>query len=555
MDAPLEFFEAEEPETQGFFAGGDGRIEAVVKYHGDLGALAASVGASAEDLGQGYAILTLPRENYGALIRAAQVEDVEPPKELFISDASAQRASCVPEVREDYGLSGKGVIVGVIDTGVDYAHPEFMTGEGRSRIALMWDQQAGGDPPAGYAFGREYTAADFDAALSSPDPYAVIPPTDTAGHGTAVCGIAAGNSGVAPGAGIMAVRVRSGGTRRGSPTTDIMRGLKFLTDAARREDLPLCVNISFGMNDGSHRGDSLFETYITDISSTWKCSITVPTGNEGSSGRHFSGRISPDEQTEIAFFTGAGLSRLYLSLWKDFADEFTVELIAPGGRSVGPVGEGTAYAQIGGTEIAVVYGAPTRYSVRQEVYFDLRDPAALIPEGVWTLRLSASQAPNGAFDVWLPTSGEAGPGTYFAGAETEGSMTIPSTAEKVISVAGYDSRLGSPASFSGVGNSSQGLPMPDLAAPAVDILAPRAGGGYDAFTGTSFAAPFVCGSAALLMEWGITRGNSPFLYGERLRALLRAGARRSRPTGWPDPRSGYGRLCVGETMERAREEK
>ena len=195
---------------RGFFeisGGASEPIEFAVKYHGDLAAIAERTGASAEDLGLGYAVLTLPRGGSARLYSDPQIEDVEPPKELYISDYRAQRAACVPEARELYGLTGAGTAVGIIDTGVDYAHPEFIGPDGRSRIAFMWDQQAGGPPPDGFSFGREYTAADFDRALVGGDPYAVIPRTDFVGHGTAVCGIAAGNTGVAPGAVILAVLI------------------------------------------------------------------------------------------------------------------------------------------------------------------------------------------------------------------------------------------------------------------------------------------------------------------------------------------------------------
>jgi len=127
-------------------------------------------------------------------------------------------------------------------------------------------------------------------------------------------------------------------------------------------------------------------------------------------------------------------------------------------------------------------------------------------------------------------------------------LTIPSTADKMITVAGYNDRVGNIAEFSGRGNSNMALPSPDLAAPAVGILTTRVGGGYDAFTGTSMAAPFVTGSVALMMQWGIIENNDPFLYGERVRAFLRLGASRQANVVYPNPMSGYGTLCLNNTM-------
>ena len=227
-----------------------------------------------------------------------------------------------------------------------------------------------------------------------------------------------------------------------------------------------------------------------------------------------------------------------------------MELLFPGGLSSGVIGIESQLknVRIGDLLFTVLYGQPTRYSVRQEIFFNLRAVSGTIGPGVWKLRIFASSVVDGNFEIWLPTTEAVTSKTYFSNASVNDTMTIPSTAEKVVKVAGYNDRLGNIAEFSGAGSTNPALPNPDLAAPAVGILAPKAGGGYDAYTGTSMAAPFVTGAAALMMQWGIAERNSPFLYGERVKAFLRLGASRSGQTAYPNPMFGYGTLCLSSTL-------
>ena len=507
--------------------------------------------ASVEDLGQGFGIVTGSDDILDFLSSNTLIEDAETAKNLYTQDIRAMTASCIRSAQNDnsLGLTGKGVIIGIIDTGIDFTHPVFRKTDGTTRLLSIWDQTAEGNAPEGFITGSEYTAEEINSYLSSAFSYDTLPAPDISGHGTAVAGIAAGASdsytGAAPKADIIAVKVSSGRddfTR----STSLMRGVRYISERARLYGRPAAINISFGMNRGAHRGNSLFEEYLSSAAYAWKNSIIVPTGNEGGAGHHYSGRLSSGETHTVEIFSAAGINGFYISLWKSFADDISVQLILPSGRgsiAADPLIPAKT-AVFPDYTVFALYGQPTRYNAGQELFFEIEAENALIRPELFQLKLRAGDIADGRFDIWLPTVEEVTSGTYFANADNYAAMTIPSTSDKVISVSGYNQQIGSIAEFSGVGHADISLPIPTVAAPSVNITAPRAGGGYDSFTGTSFAAPFVTGTAALLMELGIVRGRSPFLYGEKLKAYIIKGALRSRALYYPDPFFGYGRLCA-----------
>ena len=492
----------------------------------------------------GYAIVTLPESMLEQYSQRPQIEFIEKPTRLYFEDLFSKEASCITQVQRDepgnLRLTGHGVLIGIVDSGVDYRHPAFFTADGKSRILRLWDQSIPGNPPEGYATGTEYTNEEINEALSLSvqGGRRLVPSEDVSGHGTAVLGVAAGsdfsrgavNRGVAYESDLLVVKM--GIPRQDSfpRTTELMQGVDYLVRQAIRLGRSIAINLSFGNNYGSHRGDSLLETYLDNVSGMGKNVICVGMGNNGNDALHTGGMLSPGEIQEIELGVGAFEPTLNVQLWKNYEDEMEIYLEHPAGERVGPLFEtlGAQRWQAGNTKLLIYYGKPAPYHVTQEIYVDFLpqdEKTPYVDSGVWKIILAARNIKNGEYFLWLPGGKTLNPGTAFYLPRPQGTLTIPATARRVISVGAYDARQNTYADFSGRGCRALPYPKPDLAAPGVDIYAPRPGGGYAAFTGTSFSTPFVTGAAALLMEWGIIRRNDPYLYGEKLKAYLRRGAK------------------------------
>ena len=516
----------------------------------------------------GYAIVALPESMLEQYSQRPQIEFIEKPTRLYFEDLFSKEASCITQVQRDepgnLRLTGRGVLIGIVDSGVDYRHPAFLTADGKSRILRLWDQSIPGNPPEGYVTGTEYTNVEINEALSLSvqEGRRLVPSEDVSGHGTAVLGVAAGsdfsrgavNRGVAYESDLLVVKM--GIPRQDSfpRTTELMQGVDYLVRQAIRLGRSIAINLSFGNNYGSHRGDSLLETYLDNVSGMGKNVICVGMGNNGNDALHTGGMLSPGEIQEIELGVGAFEPTLNVQLWKNYEDEMEIYLEHPAGERVGPLFEtlGAQRWQAGNTKLLIYYGKPAPYHVTQEIYVDFLpqdEKTPYVDSGVWKIILAARNIKNGEYFLWLPGGKTLNPGTAFYLPRPQGTLTIPATARRVISVGAYDARQNTYADFSGRGCRALPYPKPDLAAPGVDIYAPRSGGGYAAFTGTSFSTPFVTGAAALLMEWGITRRNDPYLYGEKLKAYLRRGAKALKGSEkLPNDLIGWGRLCLESSL-------
>lgn len=507
-------------------------MEYIVKYTGNIRALEYPM----EILDAQFAIFELGEQPPEPLLDYQQVTCYEAARHVSSLADRSLDAACIPPVQRETGLnlSGRGVLIGIVDSGLDLTHPEFLGGDGTSRVVAFWDMTAEGTPPEGFLHGAAYSGEEIAAGL--------VPSADPNGHGTAVAAIAAGRSGAAPGASIAAVKLAS------AQTTDIMRAVKFLLDEAEKRGMPCVVNLSYGTNAGSHQGQTLFESYIDQSAQRGRSVVVCAAGNEGSGAHHFRGRLVENETLDVEFNVSTQREQIYLSLWKNFADEAVFDLILPNGQSTGPLTEGTRFLRFGSIRVSVFYGVPTHYTASQEAMFLLNAPAGGL-DGLWKLRCFGKQVSDGRFDIWLPTIEEVSDRTAFLQPEPDLTITLPATALYPISVGGFRPDTETISPFSGRGDQDcAGRVLLDLAAPAEAVRSAKAGGGYDVFTGTSMAAPFVSGAAALMMEWGVVQKNDPFLYNQRVKAFLCKGALRSPFMTYPNPVWGYGRLNLCGTM-------
>lgn len=540
--------------------------ELIIRYTGSLDEIREELNISIEELLGGFAIIRIPQYLIERLSEYPQILYIEKPKSLILEQMEGIGSSCINRLRlPDYNLTGRGVLTACIDSGVDFYHPDFRNADGTTRIVTMWDQTTPGNPPEGFQTGSVYTSEDINEALAlegnMEESREIVPQFDATGHGTAVLGIMAGNGlssperiiGVAPEADIIVVKLGNPDGYGFPRTAQLMLALDYTMRFAIETGKPLAINISFGNNYGDHMGDSLLERYMDTIANMYKVFIATGTGNDGVTARHTAGRLSAYETETVEIFAANYLNSFNLQIYKHYADIFDIVIESPEGRRIGPL---SAYSVVQEYVlprdiISVYYSEPTPFSISQEIYISWIPTGTYVTSGIWKIHLIPRNIISGNYNMWLPVAGSTSSEVSFVNPVLFNTLVVPSTARYVMSVAAYDSRFDTYAAFSGRGAEYQvsAVAKPDLAAPGVAINTCRAGGGYGLFSGTSFAAPFVTGAGALLMQYGIVDGNDPYLYGEKVRAsLIRGASRLPFQENVPSALVGWGALCVADSL-------
>ena len=507
-----------------------------------------AIGAKVEDLGYGFGILIIKVNDLNRIIELEGLQYIELPKILYTSAYDSNRASCIPSVWNNYNLTGEGILVGFLDTGIDYTHNAFKDADGNTRIEYIYDLEN----------GIVYDKNKINEALKSEDPFSIVPEIDLSGHGTHVAGIACAggninfdNYGVAYKSSIAMVKITGENSLRAALSTQLMRGLKFLMDKSNEINKPLVVNISLSTNDGSHNGSSLLEKYIQTFTQLQKAVIVVAAGNEGNSAHHVGGKMKKEEDLDLNI--GDGEKGIILDFFKPVLVDVSVEVISPTGISTGPMELSESYKErfVGREKIVVYSTGPKPFDIQGQTTISILPLGDTITSGGWRIIVRKLNNYEGYFDIWLPIAEGLNERTRFLQPDVYNTLGIPATVEGVISVGSYNFLNNNLSAFSGRGVvRPEWLIKPDLVAPGENILSTVEEQGFDTKSGTSMAAPQVSGICALLFEWGIIRNNDPFLYGERIKYYLIKGAKRTIfGEAYPNPDLGYGFVCLDRTME------
>lgn len=490
-------------------------------------------------------------------------------------------------------VRGQGVLIGFLDTGIDYLREDFKASGGRTRIAAVWDQtiqSVNYEEDTGEAAGTEqydreqvqgmvqygtvYTREDINAALAAEregqNPYDIVPSRDENGHGTFLAGVAAASEtadyiGAAPEAEILMVKLKPAKKYlrdfyllpervEAYSETDMMMGVRFLQQYAIREKKPLVICVGLGTSSGSRTGALPFADLLNTLARQVNTVVVTCTGNEANNRTHTSGlAVSDTEPSEIEIIVGADERGFVMEIWAESLDILSVAITSPSGERISRI---PARIDTGGvynfllerSQVAVDYRVVESASGYEVIFMRFINPA----QGIWKIHLYSLTNIVGRYNAWLPLKQFLSGDTYFLNSNPSTTLTEPGAAERVISVGAYNHITDAYYAASGRGYTATGLIKPDFVAPGVDVYGVRAGGGYTTRTGTSVAAAHAAGAAALLLTWGVTDGNLPYMGTNEVKSVLIRGAKRENNTVYPNNIYGYGKMDVIEAFYKLR---
>lgn len=546
----------------------------IVEYNGDVSVFDQFPDSTVQIVNIQYAFVHVPvsfitqdivyRFGYGIL-----------PTCFGIISESSLESSGVFQLRNIpiFNLRGRGVLIGIIDTGVQYTNPAFLYADNTTRIVSIWDQTIqSGNPPVGKEYGTEYTREQINEALQSGDPLSIVPSTDDNGHGTMLAGIAGGNEvpgsnfyGVAPDAEFAVVKLKPAKRFIRDffyiaenavcfQETDIFLGMIHLYELSIRLQRPIAICIALGSSQGAHDGLGTLSTYVSGRAAATGIGIVIAAGNEGNKRRHYSGRINPATGYDtVELNVGEGEPGFSMELWGSAPDIYSIDILSPLGEYIPRIAAGRDDHRVisfifEATIIYVDYQMGESQSGEQLILIRFEDPSP----GIWRFNVYERGGLNLGFNIWLPMEGFISENTYFIRSDPYTTILTLGNADNPLTVTAYNDADDSLYISSSRGYTRINRIKPEVAAPGVDVIGPTLDGSFAAFTGTSVSAAHTTGIAALIFEWGIIRGNLTAMSTIEIKNLIIRGARRNADIVYPNRDWGYGILDIFNVFDALR---
>lgn len=488
-----------------------------------------------------------------------------------ISPESIDEISSI-KINPYLNLDGTGVLIGMVDSGIDYLNPEFIREDGTSRIEVIWDQTVQVEN-SNYYVGTEFSNNDINKAIqrsrNGENPYDIVPSKDENGHGTKMAGIIGARGykseirGIANNSNYVVVKLVPSPNfekqlrENGVPVVpvynsgEVLSGIEFLNAYALKVRKPIVIFIGVGTTIGAHNANNIISRYLTNISDRRGIVIVAGTGNEGGSEGHYSDIIKyTGEENKIELNIAKEMKYFTMLVWVSRPSKMAINVISPSGEESKYITSQVnkekmvRYILIN-TSLRVNYYDPDIYTGNQVIMLRFDN----IKKGIWTIRLRGDYVLNGSFHIWLYPSKLLPQGTKFLKPNPYNTLTIPSTAVNVVTVAYYNSNNDTSVAESGRGYNVDGSINPDITTGGVNILTTTPGGNIQAVSGSSVATAIVAGVCSLMLQWGIVDKNDIQMFSTKVRSYLIYGANRKNNDTYPNRENGFGYLNIKNTFE------
>lgn len=549
-------------------------VDLIISYNGDLSVLEQYKDHKVNIINFFLAVVHLPasltiemllnKMGYSAL-----------PSILGLTSETSLDSSGILQLRKvpNFNLRGKGVLIGIVDTGIDYTNPVFQNADKTTRIAAIWDQTIISDHiPEGMIYGTEYTREQINEALKSENPFAVVPSKDENGHGTMIAGIAAGNevpesgfSGVAPDTELVIVKLKPAKQNIKNffripenaiayQENDLLFGFQYLFNYAAKVNKPLVLCITIDTSQYAHDGRGTTSGWLSYQASNPGVAVLVSTGNEGNARRHFMGTINDKKGYEtVELNVGSDENGFSMELWGAAPNLFSIDITSPSGEYIPRLDirfheTREISFMFEPTHILIDSQIAESQSGDQLIFIRFTQPI----QGIWRFKVFSRGIFPINFHIWLPMNDYIGKDTFFIRSDPNTSLLTLACARIPITVTAYNNANNSLDIDAGKGYTRINVIKPDIAAPGVNMLSPALDHSFKLLTGTGAAVAHTAGVAAMMFEWGIVNGNQPKMNTQNMKIYLIRGAGRKEDIPYPNPDWGYGILDIYNTFAKLR---